>query len=107
MSAKIFTVEYVHTDEATPRSTHTRTVKAANLAEAQQAVVLAAALAGDRVMTTDVDPNTYFEERFEHYRARGEDHATAYEWAAADQQAKFMTPAQRAYYDSIAAPYGA
>ena len=32
---------------------------------------------------------TYFASRVEHYRARGEDYGTAYEWAALDTDAKY------------------
>lgn len=52
--APIFTVEFVYTDESTPREVHTRTVRAADAEDAKTFVVMVAAMIGDRVMTTGV-----------------------------------------------------
>lgn len=49
-----YTVEFVYSDEATPRDLHTRTVKAASAEDAKLQVVVLAHLAGDRIQTTGV-----------------------------------------------------
>ncbi len=49
---RIYTVEYVYSDEAAPRDVHTRTVKAVSAADAVKEVQIRATLAGDRIMTT-------------------------------------------------------
>ena len=51
---KTFTVEYVNLDEATPRDTYTKTVKAADENDARMIVVRGMSLAGDRVSTMGV-----------------------------------------------------
>lgn len=54
----IYTVEFVYSDEATPRDTHTRTVRAANAEDARREVSIAATLRGDRIQTTGTYTNS-------------------------------------------------
>lgn len=49
-----YTVEFVFSDEATPRDLHTHGVKAISAEAAQEEVVIEALLRGDQVQTTGV-----------------------------------------------------
>lgn len=55
---RFYTVEFVYSDEATPRDTHTRTVKATDAADAEKIVQINAILSGDRVMITGAMTNS-------------------------------------------------
>lgn len=54
-----YTVEFVYSDEATPRELHTKSVKAANADDAKMVTVMEAALNGDRIETTGVMTNSW------------------------------------------------
>ena len=57
---RFYTVEFVYRDEATPRESHTRTVKAIDFAEARKAVQVEAILRGDRIVTSSTELTTSY-----------------------------------------------